>query len=353
MGHPFFGKKFLFTQPNGYQFQVTGWGNDSYALFETEDGYTIFQNPESRMFSYAALDTKTGQLVATKYIVGIADPEALVLERHVRESNRIVTRKQKQRSDNDSLWRRRRNRAKSLEGPTPFSTSDPTIGFSSGQIVGDIVGLCIPVEFQDESANFEKLEIENFCNQIGYNKFGNSGSVRDYFLDVSLNKFNYTNLVTPVYRAKKTKEYYTNPLIPKKKRTIELIEEALAYFIDLGFDFSSLTVDDNNAIYALNVFYSGAVENNFDEGLWPHQFHLSNPIDIGSGYVVDYQITNMGEELVIGTFCHETGHLLCRFPDLYDTNFKSAGTGVYCLMGLGGIIDERNCLLYTSPSPRD
>src|SRR4029453_2913796 len=55
-------------------------------------------------------------------------------------------------------------------------------------------------------------------------------------------------------------------------------------------------------------------------------------------------LTSMGRtshELSIGTFCHENGHLLCRFPDMYDygerdgDNVESAGIGAYCLMGSG------------------
>ena len=57
-----------------------------------------------------------------------------------------------------------------------------------------------------------------------------------------------------------------------------------------------------------------------------------------------YQITGLGlhsSDLVIGTFCHESGHMLCRFPDLYDYGKRdgdferSAGLGVYCLMSAG------------------
>ena len=51
-------------------------------------------------------------------------------------------------------------------------------------------------------------------------------------------------------------------------------------------------------------------------------------------------------DLSIGTFAHETGHLLCRFPDLYDYGErdgdfeKSAGIGVYCLMGSGNHLGQ-------------
>ena len=32
----------------------------------------------------------------------------------------------------------------------------------------------------------------------------------------------------------------------------------------------------------------------------------------------DYQMTDMTDELSLGTFCHENGHLIGDFPDLYD-----------------------------------
>jgi subtilisin-like proprotein convertase family protein len=55
-------------------------------------------------------------------------------------------------------------------------------------------------------------------------------------------------------------------------------------------------------------------------------------------------LTSLGRspvDLSIGTFCHENGHQLCRFPDLYDYGQrdgdfeKSQGLGGYCLMGSG------------------
>ncbi len=57
-----------------------------------------------------------------------------------------------------------------------------------------------------------------------------------------------------------------------------------------------------------------------------------------------YLLTSLGRtpaDLSIGTFCHENGHLLCRFPDMYDygerdgDSIPSAGIGSYCLMGAG------------------
>jgi hypothetical protein len=60
-------------------------------------------------------------------------------------------------------------------------------------------------------------------------------------------------------------------------------------------------------------------------------------------------ITSQGKsssDLSIGTFCHESGHMLCRFPDLYDYGKRdgdferSAGMGVYCLMSSGNHLNS-------------
>jgi hypothetical protein len=51
-------------------------------------------------------------------------------------------------------------------------------------------------------------------------------------------------------------------------------------------------------------------------------------------------------DLAIGTMCHENGHLLCRFPDMYDYGErdgdfeKSAGIAHYCLMGAGNHLNN-------------
>ena len=44
----------------------------------------------------------------------------------------------------------------------------------------------------------------------------------------------------------------------------------------------------------------------------------------------------MGAQLTLRTFCHENGHMVCDFPDLYDYGSESDGVGHYCLMCYGG-----------------
>ncbi|MHC5155826.1 MAG: metallopeptidase domain-containing protein, partial [Planctomycetota bacterium] len=40
--------------------------------------------------------------------------------------------------------------------------------------------------------------------------------------------------------------------------------------------------------------------------------------------------------LTLRTFCHENGHMICKFPDLYDYGYESDGIGNFGLMASGG-----------------
>ena len=53
-------------------------------------------------------------------------------------------------------------------------------------------------------------------------------------------------------------------------------------------------------------------------------------------YFLNSVISNIGTGLEIGTFCHENGHLLCGYPDIYDYDYDSeGGAGQFCLMNSG------------------
>ena len=63
--------------------------------------------------------------------------------------------------------------------------ADPEAAPPPGTTVGNYVGLCLLVEFPDVPHTISRQEVDHFCNQTGYTGFGNNGSVRDYFYEVS------------------------------------------------------------------------------------------------------------------------------------------------------------------------
>jgi len=348
MSAPFHGKKFTFKQPDGTPIQLQGWGDEHNARFQTLDGFPVIQNPDTGFYEYAAINDEGTEVRATGARAGIDDPR----ERGVRPglaSSRAAARVRTQVSSGlprgTTRWEERRRQARTALRNAMLATPGIAPAPPQTQTVGDYIGLCVLVEFPDVPATITREEVEAFCNQHGYSGFGNNGSVHDYFLENSLGRLRYTNVVAPYYRAQHPRDYYTDRRVAYTVRARELILEALTYLRGQGFDFSQLTTDNEGYVYALNVYYAGPVDNSWSEGLWPHAYNLAAPYPLMDGKRAhDYQITNMGDELTLGTFCHENGHMICDFPDLYDYDSDSQGTGVYCLMCAGSAFEgaDRN-----------
>ena len=204
-------------------------------------------------------------------------------------------------------------------------------------MVGSYVGLCLLIRFPDVADSIPSTEVAQYCNAPGYTGFGNNGSVRDYFTTVSQGRLDYTSVVTEYLTTKHPRDHYTDPAVQFGTRARQLIREGLKRLKAQGFDFNQLTADDQGYVRALNVFYAGLRVNDWSEGLWPHSWALDEPFAASSTRTFsDYQITNIGSELTLRTFCHENGHMVCDFPDLYDYGYESNGVGDFCLMCGGG-----------------
>jgi M6 family metalloprotease-like protein len=347
MSTPFIGESFTFTQPDGSTIDVRGWGDQHYAVFETLDGFTLTRNPATGFWEVAQLAPDGASLEPVPGARALPDggrarvaPRVRITPAHARAAGREgALRFGGRRCDE----RRTENRQQRRMLRMMAAAGGPALAPPQRTTVGDYVGLTLLIDFADVPATIARDEVERFCNQPGYGGFGNNGSVRDYFFDSSLGRCRYTNVVAPYYRAQFPKTHYTDPAIPMGQRARELIREALGHWKAQGFDFAPLTADGQGLVYALNVFYAGPVVNNWSEGLWPHAWHLGAAVPLVAGKsAFDYQFTAIGSELKLGTFCHENGHMLCDYPDLYDYGNESAGVGMFCLMCAGNHADQKN-----------
>jgi M6 family metalloprotease-like protein len=340
MPTPYEGEEFTFFNPDGSEIRVRGWGNQFAAVFETLEGYTIVKDPQSGFFHYAVLSEDGTELLPSGTPVGEEAPERLPITPHMRVTPDAA--KQQARAAQDATgvqprWetrRQQRQRQREESSPSAEGTADDG---PLAVTTGSYVGLCLLIQFPDVSGTIPRQDVTAFCNQAGYTGFGNNGSVRDYFRDVSEGRLTYTNHVTAYYTAKNNRSYYTDPNIAYGTRARQLIVEALDHLKAQGFDFGQLTADGSGYVRALNAFYAGPSVNNWSEGLWPHAWALASPyVASSTRRFSDYQITNMGNQLTLRTFCHENGHMICDFPDLYDYGGESNGVGHYCLMCFGG-----------------
>jgi M6 family metalloprotease-like protein len=321
---PHEGEEYDLKQPDGSYVNVRVWGDEYYQRVETPEGYTLIRNAES-WISYAKMAADATRFVASDLeYTGTLDPVAVSLL-NIPKSLRLPS------------WARNAQAEAVLreleadeEGVSLIRCGKRAV---TRDVIGDIKGLTILIDFSDEVATIEHSEINDFANKVGYDGYNNNGSVHDYFWDVSGQKLNYTNTVLNYRRAEKPKSYYDSGTGYAKAR--ELMLEILNATEAAGFDFSTLTVDDNDRVLAVNVLYAGRAEAGWANGLWPHSGSVSGFSADGVD-VRRYQMTSLGSSLSLGTFCHENGHMVCRYPDLYDYDGDSNGIGSYGLMASSG-----------------
>jgi len=342
---------FTYHQPDGSSLSVRVVGDEFFAEEETLDGRHIIQDPVSKYWCYARLSEDGNSLESTG-VVATGNERHAAFAEGLPEYLRLKTprehRKRIDQANRERLGRDARGRLKASRSPIEASfaasggaAQNEILPVVSETTLGTKKGLTLLIRFSDRAADvtITRVQVTNYCNQTAthYTEFGNNGSVAEYFSDVSNAKLNYTNSVADYYTAKYTRSYYTDEAINYGTRAQELIKEALNALEASSFDFRTVDADSDGVVDALNCFYAGATVNAWAKGLWPHASSLSWTSAKTGIRTGAYQITNMGQTLVLGTFCHENGHMLCDFPDVYDYDYDSSGgAGRFCLMNSGG-----------------
>jgi immune inhibitor A len=199
---------------------------------------------------------------------------------------------------------------------------------------GMIKALVLLVDFED---NVHSRDINDYEEMLFSSNSYPSGSMRDYFKEVSNENLDVTGEVHGWYRMPQTYEYYvdgkfgTDGEYPHNiKKLVEDAVEAASQDINFA-DFDS---DGDGMVDAIFIVHagSGAEETGNKNDIWSHRWNVDTPITIDGVKVIDY--TTEAEDGRIGLFCHEFVHVY-NIPDLYDTDYDSAGLGDWCLMSGG------------------
>jgi len=328
-----------------YPIKVMVTGDEFYKTLKSEDGYTLIKDPDNGIICYAT-KAQDGTLISTKIAYTGID---LLGERALKtELQKGITEK------TSAVEEKIANKKELLGVSTPevasfSSISDMTSALSAGsnsnykkKYTGEIVGITVLVDFPDLKSNITPTQVDNFCNNLSYSEFGNNGSVRKYFRDVSGNELDYTNIVVPYYyTAKHTLGYYTDSTYTEYSRAHELVREVIKFLEENNVDLSKLTkVSDGTlegSVMALNILCAGT-RSGIDDGLWPHAGTLgADGYKTKSGVIFSqYQMTDMGTNLTLGTFVHENGHMLFNWGDTYESALSPYGVGRYDLMSNQG-----------------
>lgn len=327
-----FGETLTFTQAGGDPIQLVVIGDDMYARYETVDGYTVVYDEHLGRFCYAVM-TDSG-LASSGIPADEPAPQRLARHQHASKETRNIKVREH------------------LEGMLPTESSPrerealltfgPSGGLLPGRVLnnGAVRGLTILLTFPDTPTTVTKGDVEALLNGPTYREHGNASSVFEYFQTMSTGRLGFTNRVVGPYQMSRPKLTYAN---------IDglLVPEALQLALDDGVDFSEFDSLGQGIVDAVCIMYAGRTEYRGD--LWPHNWvHRKASHGVRTEL---YIVTSMGrraEDMSIGTFCHESGHLLFRWPDLYDyglaeregDDFKSSGIGTYCVMGAGNHLDR-------------
>jgi len=345
-----FDRNFTFSLPDGTSITLHGRGDDFSAVFETLDGYTVVFDLPSGFYHYAVRGAD-GRLASSGLVADVDDPAAAGLAKHIRADAAVTAADRKaraQRWEADTGIRQRwealkaeRRAIEAARGSANAAASPPT-----GTTVGNKVGLTLLVDFSDQVGTIPAANVDSFANGTGYTGYGNNGSVKEYYYDNSAGLLTYTNVVVGYVRAPQPKTFYDNPNGNPRQFVLDAIAAMQAlpnYLTQIVPQLQTLSTDASNHVLAFNIYYAGVRAGPWASGLWPHSWNLQNPVALWQGgkMAYDYQMTDMGNELVLSTFCHENGHMLCGFPDIYDYDYDSTGgAGDFCLMGYGGSDDK-------------
>lgn len=171
----------------------------------------------------------------------------------------------------------------------------------------------------DPSSYFKSL-----FNQEGFSQYGNSGSVRDYFLDQSNDRFDVTyDVYGPITLKNKRSYYGGNDLYGDDQHPEEMAAEA-AEQLKSQIDFSQYDYDNDGNVDNIFVVYAGEGEatDGPEESVWPHQWEIPNGKTYNGKTLAGYCCVNEWDyndtPASIGTFVHEFSHVM-GLPDLYHT----------------------------------
>ena len=357
--------------PRGVPIRIWGQGDEYSAHFETEDGHAVVYDSLIKAYAYARKDATTGALVTTGIAVGDETPgdQAMItgISPHERDTSDAFYAQRKKRIDADESnaetlkrWRnqkathrQRRRYKRAIDNGEEM----PLMAPPSSHTVGQIVGVTLLIDFptssdgsgslaQEVHPDVTKTDLEQLVNGENFSKWGNASSVRKYYEDVSGGNLVYTNIVMGWFKAAHVRSYYDNPDEDNGRTARILIGEILEQIANAP-DYETRYLPllqqvsySGSYFKALNVFFSGQSAEVWSKGLWAHKSSLTStytklPVKIGSAtkYFYNYQISPVTDVPTIGTFCHENGHMICGFPDLYS--YKDGGgngIGAFCLM---------------------
>jgi len=325
-------------QPDGARITLHIRGDEYVHWFEDTAGYAVVW--DGHQYVYAQHDS-VGRLAPTTLVVGQIDPVTSGLTKGLRPSPQVVSSARLEALPPDQR----------SAGVDPQAVTRTT-GVAP---VGTVKNLVILCKFSDHTFGVHTRQQSDYnvlFNQTGGDPtLAPSGSVHDYYNEVSYGTLNLQSTVVAWVTLPNPESYYAGTNTGRgtyPQNGQGMVEDALK-LVDQLINFGDFDANNDGFVDAIDIIHSGyAAETGNGMGIWSHKWSLwalpggnwtsrsknANGVNVK---VYDYHTEaalwgTSGTAITrIGVICHETGHFF-GLPDLYDTDFTSEGIGSYCLM---------------------
>ncbi len=365
-GHAVPAKPDLMTYelPDGTTISVFLRGDETAHYFTTEDGF-VLERGKDGFFRYMIPQSGNVNAVSEVIATDISKRKPDEIQ-FLKQVNKDATLKNLELA-HQSLHQKRHHKSTRAYASEEMrrGTTYPTLGIQKG--------VAILVEFSDNSFTLED-PLQKFHDQLnkhGYDDFGATGSVKDYFMASSNGVFvPEFDVFGPVKLSNPISYYGGDTQTTTDANAHEMIIEACS-LLDDQIDFTQYDRDEDGKIDNVYVFYAGYGQADGGEAytVWPHSWDV---IDAGRTFFFDgvqlghYACSSelrdgRGQSISgIGVFCHEFTHVL-GFPDLYATQYTGAfSPQSWSLMDSGSYNNdswtppymsayERYCMNWTEP----
>ena len=321
-----------FKQADGTSVDIKLFGTEYYMRAEGLDGYTLIRDKVSNNIVYAKLSEDGAELLSTGIIYkgtknNIVTPTAVLqfskhIDINVKARNKVIAENKQALSGNEKgIFERNSSGGQG---------GNQTDGTPINPVSGNITGLTIVVDFSDEPGVLPMSEFEDFCNDTNYSNFSNNGSLRSYYRDISGGLVNYENVVYGYYRAPLTFADYD--AMGYAVGAQQILGLALNWIDGQGFDFSTLSLNPDNSIKAINLMYTGNPPV-WAQGMWHHKGNY-NGFTADGVHSNDYNCSPANSPLELAVVAHENGHMIGKWPDTYkyDSSTGPDGIGSFDLM---------------------
>lgn len=202
---------------------------------------------------------------------------------------------------------------------------------------GSVRVVVVLVEFTDRK--FDPRHGAAHFNELFFSRGAlPTGSVREYFDEVSRGDIDVVGEVVGPFTLPLTMAEYANGAsgTGAQEPNARTMARHAAEMANSRVDFKPYDNDGNGFVDAFIVVHAGTGgETTGNAGdIWSHKWVLANGEYNADGTRI-YAYLTVPEDARIGVCCHELGHLLFGWPDLYDTDGTSEGLGNWCLMAGG------------------